>query len=1036
MSILSKDIVLQFPDLTVITASAGAGKTYTLARRYVQFLLSNKIRGNDLRNILAITFTNLASKEMKERIISLLKQAALNDRILLTELLGLVALSEDEIALRASRMVEEIIHNYSDFHVRTIDSFMSTVFKASALEFGYQPNVDITFDAEALVRQTFDAFSRDLKEGSAEANFIDELITLIEEQERFNASYLWNPFAKIITEVRELHKQFGRYASEPVSSDSGETRRILRKKIIEVAQTVRRKFDESGLPLYTHFSNDINKLTAGDILPVVGKVQWEKFFVKFDKEQEAKYERMKKDLFKSVNQLQKLLDEFAAAYAEGYYEPFIRAVRMVEETLQQIKRLEGSIVLDDVNRTLAGYLSDAVVPQVYLKLGETLNHFLIDEFQDTSPIQWYNLHPLIENSLSVDGSLFGDTKQSIYGFRGADWRIMKRLESDPHYFPSAHSHVVTLDRNYRSSQALVDFVKEVFTVKTKEIGYDTFAKESGLLECAQNVPTDQQGKGYVEVKFIQLTDDSDNALDEERKYIVDAIVDCVHRGYDYKDIAILTPNNADVVQISSWLNAATIPFISHSTLDVRRRKVIGELIAYLRFLDSPVDNLSFATFVLGDVFTNVLKQSTSSLHREHLQQLLFESTSQSGGYHYLTFRRKYSELWERYFETLFNRVGYMPVYDLVSEMFKNLSVFELCKNEESALIKFLECVKQFENERNNSVKDFLSYTQEESEGDEWSIDVPTNAHAVRVMTVHKSKGLGFPVVIALFKDKSRRNIGPVMVESENKLSMLKITKNLAERSEDLNKIYKQREHEIINDELNRLYVALTRAQREMYVVSLMAKEKKGKYKNDDEKNIPSMLFPQQSFGSKFQQAEKISIKPALTVLPSFLKQSAQMPVAQYEKIGLAETMRGDFVHDVLSRVEFLSDSIEQEIQSAIAFVQPKYATDFSGTDMEKTLIEFLSLNEVHTFFEPKAERKILREQDFVSGEGRLFRMDRVIVDRDSVAVVDFKTGNDEMNEKYAEQVKNYTTLLRSIYKERKISGALLYIDMKKVVTVA
>ncbi|MEW5797718.1 MAG: UvrD-helicase domain-containing protein [Bacteroidota bacterium] len=1037
MSVLQKDSQLQFPDLTVITASAGAGKTYTLARRYVQFLLSSNVPGNDLRNILAITFTNLASKEMKERIVSLLKQAALNDRQLLAELSQLISLSEEEISLRSSRMVEEIIFNYSDFHVRTIDSFMSTVFKASALEFGYQPNVNITFDAEALVRQSFDAFSRDLKEGSADAHFIDELIQLIEEQERFNASYAWNPFAKIITEVRDLHKQFGRYASEPVSPDSGKTLHTLRMKIIDLAQFVREKFIASGLPLYVHFSNDLNKLIAGDILPVVGKKRWEKFFVKFDKDQETKYEKVKKDLFNPVNQLQELLDEYAAAYAEGYYEPFIRAVRMVEETLQQIKRLEGNIVLDDVYRTLAGYLSDAVVPQVYLKLGEVLNHFLIDEFQDTSPIQWHNLHPLIENSLSAGGSLFvvGDTKQSIYGFRGADWRIMKRLESDPHYFPSAHSRVVTLDTNYRSSQALVDFVKEVFTINTKEIGYDVYAKESGLLECAQNVPFDQRGKGYVEVKFIQQTDELAEALIEEQKYIIDAISDCVHRGYDYKDIAILTPNNADVVQISSWLNAARVPFISHSTLDVRRRKVIGELISYLRFLDSPVDNLSFATFVLGDVFTNVVKQSKTSVHREQLRELLFEGTSQPGGYQYLAFRRKYPELWEEYFETLYNRVGYMPVYDLVSEMFKILSVFELCKYEESALIKFLECVKQFENERNNSIKDFLLFTQEEAEGDQWCIDVPTNAHAVRVMTVHKSKGLGFPVVIALFKDKSRRNIGPVMIESEGRLSMLKVTKGLAERSEHLQNFYVQREHEMINDELNRLYVALTRAQREMYVVSLVAKEKKGKYKNDEEKNIPSMLFPRQIFGEKFRQAEKTAVKPFYTVQPSFLKQSAQMPVAQYEKIGFVETMRGEFVHDVLSRIEFLSDTLGEEIRNHLAAVQPRYVMNFSGNDMEKELLEFLALKDVRIYFERKEERKILREQDFVSGEGRLFRMDRVIVDPDAVAVVDFKTGNDEMNENYAEQVKNYMNLLQSMYKEKKISGALLYVDMKKAVKV-
>ena len=244
MSLLQQDTQLEFPDLTVITASAGAGKTFTLARRYVQFLLSQKIPGNGLRNILAITFTNLASKEMKERIVGLMKQAALGDDELLSELAHLISLSTKDIALRSSRMVDEIIDEYSDFHVRTIDSFMSTVFKSSALEFGYQPNVDITFDAEALVRQSFDIFSRTLKEGSDDARFFDELISLIEEQERFDASYLWNPFAKIVTEVRELHRQFGRYASMPLSPDSGALRTKLRTTIAETARIAREKLLE------------------------------------------------------------------------------------------------------------------------------------------------------------------------------------------------------------------------------------------------------------------------------------------------------------------------------------------------------------------------------------------------------------------------------------------------------------------------------------------------------------------------------------------------------------------------------------------------------------------------------------------------------------------------------------------------------------------------------------------------------------------------------------------------------------------------
>ncbi len=1067
MSLLPKDTDLQFPHVFVITASAGSGKTYTLSRRYAQYLLSEHVAGNSLRSILSVTFTNLAAKEMKERILTVLKEAALGNKKLLGELSELISLSEEQISLRASRLTDEILQNYSDFNVRTIDSFMSTVFKASALEFGYQPDVDISLDPEALIQQTFEAFSRDLKEGSADARFIDELIVLIEENERGQSSFLWNPFTKIIREVRQLQSQLGRYALEPKSEGSAQQRRELAATIIQTAKQARKEFDDSGLPLSSYFSKDIDRLIEGDILAVAEKKQWEKYFTKFDKEQEAVYERIKKRLFAPVNTLNDLLDEYVEVYAQGYYEPFLRAVKLVDGKLREIKRLEGTVMIDDINRTLASYLVNADIPQVYIKLGETIHHFMIDEFQDTSPIQWFNLHPLIENSLATHGSLFvvGDTKQSIYGFRGADWRIMKKLETNPAVFPSAHHQIFGLDTNYRSSEALVDFVKEVFNKKTKEVGYDEFAKESGLLDFTQKVPDAEQGKGYAEVKFIHQSDDGDDVAHQQRDHVIATINDCVKRGYTYADIAILTPANAEVVQISSWLNEAKIPFISHSTLDVRRRKIIGELIAFLRFLDSPIDNLSFVTFVLGDVFQKLLAHDEITLaqsttrrkagsngtnsrfrgndivkgNREILHDLLFEGRN---GYFFRTFRKQYPRLWEQYFETLYSRVGYMPLYDLVSETFKTLSVFETCKNEESALIKFLECVKSFENSGNNSIKDFLSFSSEGSDGDEWSIDVPTNVRAVRVMTVHKAKGLGFPVVITLFKDKSRKNFGPIIDETDDGITMLKVTKGLAERNEVLSQLYKQQERENIIDELNRLYVALTRAQREMYVVSLVAKDKKTKAKGEEEKKIPSMLFPDTPFGKKYSNAEAKAgresparLGESSTAEMEYRTAPAQLPVAQYQKVGLVETLRGDIVHNVLSRIEYISDDIETKLRSHIHQELEKTTIQFDPDEMVQLLTTFLSIDEVKKYFEDAAGKQALREQDFVSASGQLFRMDRVLIDPNNAAVVDFKTGSDEMDDKYQEQVRNYMKILREIYPDKTISGALLYVDMRKAVEV-
>lgn len=1035
MTVLSRDSDIHFPNLTVITASAGAGKTYTLARRYVQFLLSNNIGGNKIQSILAITFTNLAAKEMKERIVYLLKQAALGDREIVAELTQLVSLGEKEISFRSAQLIEEILHHYSDFHVRTIDSFLTTLFKASALEFGYQPTVSISVGTKALVRQAFDTLLRDLQQESYEARFIDDLIVLIEEQDQKDAPFHWNPFPRIINEVSKLHEHLARYAATPWFEVENKQREV-KKKIIELAQTVRKQLDESGLPLNTHFVNDIHKLINGDVHSVALKDEWKKFFNKFSKAQEAIYNRIENKLLTPIHQLQQLLAEYIEWYSVEYYKPFIRAIQLVDDTFHQIKRLEGSIALDDANKLLAGYLSQNVVPQVYLKLGERLNHFLIDEFQDTSPIQWHILHPLIENALSTKGSLFvvGDTKQSIYGFRGADWRIMKRLETSVDEFPSAYKNVLMLGTNYRSDQAIVDFVRDVFTVKIKEIGYDDVAQDSGLLDCAQSVPSERQGKGYVETHYIHQTDDVEATLKEQRDYILNVIHHCIERGYDYHHLAILTPNNADVVQISSWLNAAHIPFISHSTLDVRQRKVIAELIAYLRFLDSPVDNLSFATFVLGELFGNVLKQHHPSVQQHDIRELFLGIEHHTAGFYYSVFRERFPQLWEQYFEPLFTRVGYLPVYDLVSETMKTFSVFHHCRTEESALIKFLEVIKQFEQERNNSIKDFLLFTQDESGDDQWSIEVPTDARAVRVMTVHKSKGLGFPVVIAVFKDKKNKRRGPVVVESEQGLSLLKVTKEMTARSRKLEEIYTHREREMLNDDLNRLYVALTRAQREMYIVSLVAKQTKSK--ESDAINFPSMLFPAEPRGKKYEQAEQPAAKEIVSIEPHFLTQSAPMPVAQYEKIGLSETVRGDFVHDVLSRIEFLPEHVVDTVHQHCSLLQQKYAHLLNVDDIELRLSQFLQLPDVRPFFEAKKGRTVLCEQEVVSDGGKLYRMDRVILDDEQVTVVDFKTGSDDMNDKYIEQVKNYMRILKSLYHGKLVSGALLYIDMKKVVAVS
>lgn len=1017
MSFLPNDTTLQFPHVIVIPASAGSGKTYTLAHRYVQFLLSGIIPSAGLRNILAITFTKLAAKEMKERIISLLKKAALGDPGTLKDLGELVAFPPEEIVRRAEQMVMQILRHYSDFNVRTIDSFLTTVFKASAMELGVQPNVELEFDNDAIIGQAFRQYSQNMREGSEEARFIDDLVALIESNDTGTGGYLWNPFTKIVREVRQLQRQFGRYAHEPLSVDGSERLRELHNSILKQARTLRPMLEASTLPINAHFTKEVERLAAGEIFAIATKGKTKKYFNKYSDDAGASAELQR--LFAVIRPMERDLAEYVITYSHTYYQPFVQAVKLIGQTIREVKLLEGTVVIDDVNRSLAKYLSDDVVPEVYLKLGERIAHFMIDEFQDTSPIQWKNLTPLIEEALSKSGSLFavGDTKQSIYGFRGADWHIFRDL-IDRKYFPSAPAAVLPLTTNYRSAQALVDFVKDVFSVNITAAGFEEYAKASGLYNFAQEVPPAEQGKGFVDVQLIQKAEEDEGA-DLQKDYVLGTIRDCVSRGYSYGDIAILTPANADVVEISSWLNNERIPFLSLSTLDIRKRTVIGEIIALLRFLDSPVDELSFVTFLSG----SIMAKNVPLLTQEHLRSFTAECRAGKQKSIYRTFREHYPEEWEKYFDRLFSLAGYMPLYDIVSEVYKTFRLFALCGEEESALVKLLECVKQFEQKGNNSLKDFLSFTGEEG-ADLWSIDVPSSIHAVRVMTVHKAKGLGFPVVIVSLKEKRAPYSSMVMKETENGVSVLRIGKTYGERNEALGELYDEKLREQVIDDLNKIYVALTRARKEMYVSVIYKKAE----------NLPAAILPKQQYGVKYPAAEKEQVRTGPPLIHSLYRsEPVNVPAAKHQKIGVAETHRGDVVHELLSRIGFVTGNGVQEVENGLRALPERLAEE--AMKESAAVREFLAVPDVRIYFEPKDGRIVMQEQDVVAATGRLYRMDRVIVDTDAVTVVDFKTGSDEHHEEYELQVRNYMSMLQEIHPGMTVRGALLYVDMKKGVPV-
>jgi ATP-dependent helicase/nuclease subunit A len=1023
-SILLNDIELHLPNFTVVSASAGSGKTHTLTLKLLQLMLSHQVPNNRLNNILAMTFTKNAAAEMRQRILEYLKKAYQGDRGILTQLLTLVSMEEDKLRERCGELIEIILNDYSAFQVQTIDSFMARVFRASALEFGFAPSIEITLTNRLMLDAAFEQFARDLSKDSSKRLLLEQLTDILAENQTTSSHYIWNPFQKLSEEVRLLYNTLSTQAKDVLPyNDNGRTSDAIRQDILYTFKKLHTLVQESELDITKNFESLIDLAAAGNVDELIERKSLYNIPVKRSGNTKTNAEKWSVRFDPFLERLSTLAAEYVVQQAQTYYRPYVEAYRLFGGTIDQIMRRSNQVSLSDVNRALLKYISEENVPEVYFYLGDAVLHYMIDEFQDTAPVQWKALIPLLGEALSKHGSLFivGDMKQSIYAFRHADWRIMKSV-MDTIVFPSAPPQVRELQTNFRSFERILDFNKEVFHSIVPSIMGGSAPHASGLSSFKQQVKEGNEKKGYVEV----VTFEKDIEQAPERAKILEIIADCQKRGYRYADITVLTPKNDHVIAVSGWLNGDRIPFVSHSSLDIRGRRITGDIISLLRFLDSPIDNLAFATFLLSGTFHRMLSTTSLSATKEQFHSFILKARKEDrSSTLYTSFRAQYEAIWKQCFEGLFTVVGYLPLYDLVSNIYCQFRIFELAPEEESTLAKFLEIIKTFENNGQNNLKDFLSFADEEGDESDWNINVPLGTDAVSVMTIHKAKGLDNRVVIVLLEDSRPRADNLFIEEEGDGIRLVRITQKNAGFSERMRVLYERRKFERTVDELNKLYVAFTRAKEEMYIISIKT----------DMADEPSKYLPQAGYDSSPKPTVEQRASPR-ELTAAMYHASKRMPTNTVlsEKLALYERRRGEVIHDVLSRVEFAEVGIEERVASSVAEISENRVEPADTRFLTSLIMEFLRLPEISPYFTFIEGRKIFNEQEYVSPEGRLFRMDRVVVDTESVTVLDFKTGDDK--EGYSDQIRGYMTILRNMYPHHTIKGLLLFVDRKKVRVIA
>ena len=1021
--VLERDSDLRFPHFIVLKASAGSGKTRTLTERFVQFILSDTIPNNRLRNILAVTFSNNAAREMKERVLQWLKAVAFNDPESINELSEIITLGREQMVEKAEKMIVEILENYTDFQVRTIDSFMAAVFKASAIDFGYNPEFDILMKNDAIMEYSFNLFLRDVREGSSEAALFSSVISTLNENKKKDTSFLWDPSSALLEEIKKIYRKLAATGKKPRLVEYAAETAVIKEKIRETLEAIEVLILQSGLELS-------RKSTYKDILPLVRQGRYADLIgkglktppVNKVKKADSKEQEFYEQIVGQWLVVGDLISQYATFHVRSCFTPYLKVYERFSRMIEYTKRRQGKVFIEDINRNLAEYLNAEIVPDVYFRIGETVFHFLIDEFQDTSPIQWRNLFPLIENSLSQKGSAFvvGDTKQAIYGFRDADYTIMKTFETQ-NPFPSAQYAVQELKVNYRSLQRIIEFNNKVFKdIVANSEDYKEAGSRSGLTDYIQNVREGLESPGYAEVTLFE----KDAEEQPERKKIQTLVHELHLRGYAYDDIAVLTQKNEDAVRVTTWLNEENIRFISYSSLDIRRRKITGEIVSLLNFLSSPTSDLSFAGFVLGDIFTKTAGGDSSVGISDRFREFFF--LQRNNPPLYKAFQQEFKDLWETYFAGLFRASGYLPLYDLVTEIFNVFRVFEIMQEEEATLVKILEVVKDFEGAGYNSLRDFLGFAgNDETNETEWNMNVPKNMDAVHVMTIHKAKGLGFPVVLVLLYDEKSKGFDYIVQEDEEGACLLKITRDILCSAPDFEGLYCE---ETIKDKVNRLnslYVGFTRPKEELYVIGVRTKNN----------GYPFDLLPAADYPPAVKPARRPVEKTEAVQAFSFRHSHGRTEyhASPDEIINLEERQRGEFIHRVLFYIEYAGEGFEEELMLTIRKIKNESGAEYPEEEIKKTVVRLIGHEDMAEYFRQKQGRVIRREQEFSDAEGRLFRMDRVIIDRDKITVIDYKTGGEkDAGEKYLLQMKTYMRILKGVYPGREVQGLIAYADLGEI----
>ena len=1017
----------------VYNASAGSGKTFTIVKQYLSILLKAN-RLDYYKNILAITFTNKAVGEMKSRIVNSLKDFAEEETpakslALFAEVQKETGLSAEEIKKKSHLILRSILHNYAAFDVSTIDGFTHRVLRTFAKDLGLPINFEVELNTVDILTEAVDKLiSKAGSDKKLTQVLIDFAISKADDDKSWDIAKDLYEIASLL--VNENHilplKELEQKELEDFQKFDEELRAYLKiseDKLKQNAESFFSLLQQNGLE-----DKDYNR---GSIPSHFKKLQDLSYAVKTSDKKtkwEQEIDSAPHYAKKQTDEKKSVMDAIQPQVAELYFSSeeqinkieFYKSIlkkltslsllNLIHKEVEAIKTEKNLLLISEFNRKISESIKEQPAPFIYERLGERYQEFFIDEFQDTSSLQWNNLIPLIENNLSTQdetgkqkGNLFlvGDAKQSIYRWRGGEAEQFINLSENANPF-SAEKQTITLPKNFRSQPEIVNFNNNFFKFCAERLSWKQYRT---LFENAHQEPHHQNG-GYVNISFLEAT----NAEEKNEVYpqkVLETINELTQKGYAKRDICILVRKKNHGYQVANFLNENGIPIISTETLLVKNSEEVRFLVAILQFSLNPSDkNLKFE--ILDYLFQSQ-KESDHYFHTiyDRLQkdhQAFFESLAEFEYFFNLNVLQR---------STLYESVEYI------------IRSFHLEQKADAYLQFFLDFVYEFAQKNIGNIAGFIDHW--ELNKDKLSVIAPEGEDAVQIMTIHTSKGLEFPIVIYPYANESLEDtrfddIWVPLLEAPNQIpyAYLSANKKMDDFGEVPSALYQKLLIENEFDALNILYVALTRPKQQLYIISEVNPKKPGEVKNDYpgllKGYLQSLLLWNEnqleySFGDlpeNSTKTEEISLQP----MPFISSPPSNHDITLVTKPGLLwdseqqEAIdKGNLIHNLLMNIY-----TEKDIASALK--KSIKAGEMNAEDTEEYKMkveEIIQHPNLQTYF--TNEYQIYNEKELITENG-FKRIDRLCLKNNEAVIIDYKTGDEKAI--YTNQLNEYANYITEI----------------------